>query len=77
MGNIVCLCLGENQRLHEGRLRIRGRAPDELVFEWCCEDDVENAMAPRPTWDSPDDDGPDDDGPNDDGPNDDDDPERP
>jgi hypothetical protein len=32
--NLILLCSGHHQQVHEGRLRITGRAPDELIFEW-------------------------------------------
>ena len=34
MWNILLLCSGHHQQLHDGRLTITGRAPDELIFEW-------------------------------------------
>jgi hypothetical protein len=33
MGNLVCLCWAHHTALHEGRLLITGRAPDQLVFD--------------------------------------------
>jgi hypothetical protein len=33
MGNLACLCWAHHTALHEGRLIISGRAPDQLVFE--------------------------------------------
>jgi len=34
LSNIVCVCSGHHQRLHEGALTIRGKAPDALEFSW-------------------------------------------
>ncbi|MDB4960161.1 MAG: hypothetical protein JWP01_160 [Myxococcales bacterium] len=34
LSNIVILCSGHHQQLHEGRLCIAGRSPDGLVFEF-------------------------------------------
>jgi hypothetical protein len=34
LSNIVVLCSGHHQQLHEGRLWITGRSPDALVFEF-------------------------------------------
>ena len=34
IGNMTTLCAGHHQRLHEGALMIRGRAPDGLEFTW-------------------------------------------
>ncbi len=41
MVNLILLCSGHHQRHHEGRLRISGTAPHQLVFE---------AVEPRPRW---------------------------
>ncbi|MDB4962379.1 MAG: endonuclease domain protein [Myxococcales bacterium] len=48
--NIVILCSGHHQALHEGRLWITGRAPDGLVFEFRREwdDEVHRTMTTVP-----------------------------
>ena len=53
MSEIVVLCSGHHQQLHQGRLVIIGRAPD-LTFEWRPDDDVETATT-SPPWDYEDD----------------------
>jgi hypothetical protein len=35
--NVLLLCSGHHQQLHEGALSIRGKAPDKLVIEWRAE----------------------------------------
>ena len=49
MGNLTVLCFGCHQRLHEGSLRIRGRAPD-LEFAWAADDDVDSGTSPSWDW---------------------------
>ncbi|MDB4962134.1 MAG: endonuclease [Myxococcales bacterium] len=34
LSNLLVLCSGHHQALHEGRLSITGRSPDDLVFEF-------------------------------------------
>jgi hypothetical protein len=34
LSNLVVVCSGHHQALHEGRLSITGRSPDDLVFEF-------------------------------------------
>ena len=50
LSNLAVLCSGHHQRLHEGLLAVRGRAPD-LVFAWHRDDDVDSAMTRGPMWD--------------------------
>jgi hypothetical protein len=54
MWNLILLCSGHHQQLHEGRLRITGRAPDELVFEWVSDVyDVSRRRGPSGDIDEP------------------------
>ncbi|HEU0031310.1 MAG TPA: hypothetical protein VFQ53_11800 [Kofleriaceae bacterium] len=40
MSNTILLCTGHHAAVHKNTLRIRGKAPDELSFEWAGRDAV-------------------------------------
>lgn len=39
MMNVTTLCSGHHGEVHEGKLVVRGTAPDALVYEFWCEDE--------------------------------------
>ncbi|HEU0034734.1 MAG TPA: HNH endonuclease signature motif containing protein [Kofleriaceae bacterium] len=46
LSNTILLCTGHHAAVHKGRLRITGKAPDEVIFEFVGRDEVA-ALVPR------------------------------
>ncbi|HEU0033940.1 MAG TPA: HNH endonuclease signature motif containing protein [Kofleriaceae bacterium] len=45
MSNTILLCTGHHAAVHKDKLRIRGEAPGDLIFEWIGRDEVTQLVA--------------------------------